>query len=351
MLAVAGSKNYVVKHYDVQTAYLNADLSHDVFMKQPKGYQINEDETLVYKLKKNLYGLKQGASEWNKKLDEVLHAKGYIKSENDPCLYKKLQDGEWLYISIYVDDLIAASSSNALIGQFQEDLNECFVLKDLGDLHYYLGLQFERDQNGTFFVHQKTYIEKKLKEFRLQDSRPSYIPVDPGYQKRQDISEQFDNEDVYRKAIGSLQYLANNSRPDIAVGVSILARRVSNPSQTDWTEVKRIFRYLNHTKDKKLRLGGVYDHEERQLIGYADADWGGDSEDRKSNTGYVFKFKGAPIMWSSHKQSMVTLSSTEAEYIALSEAAQEAVWIQRLLNELIKTLAVYQYLRRKPKLY
>ena len=89
------------------------------------------------------------------------------------------------------------------------------------------------------------------------------------------------NEDVYRKAIGSLLYLSTNSRPDIAVGTSILARHVSNPKQADWTEVKRIFRYLNKTKEKKLRLGSTDDQSTHQLIGYADADWGGDAKEKK----------------------------------------------------------------------
>jgi len=143
------------------------------------------------------------------------------------------------------------------------------------------------------------------------------------------------DKDVYRKAIGSLQYLATNSRPDIAVGTSILARHVSCSTVADWTEVKRIFRYISHTKDKKLKLGDTnfimqYD---TQLVGYADADWGGDAEDRKSNTGYVFKYLGAPSTWSSKKQTLVTLSSTEAEYIALSEAVKEGIWIKRLLKD------------------
>lgn len=133
-------------------------------------------------------------------------------------------------------------------------------------------------------------------------------------------------------------YLATNSRPDIAVGTSILARHVSDPKQADWNEVKRIFRYLIHTKDKRLRLGTPEENHTYQLIGYADADWGGDVSDRKSNTGFYFKYLGAPISWTSRKQTMVTLSSTEAEYIALVEATQESLWITRILKDLNQEL-------------
>ena len=118
------------------------------------------------------------------------------------------------------------------------------------------------------------------------------------------------------------------------MSVSILARRVSDPRKPDWTEVKRIFRYLNDTKDMKLKLGDKNGWKQQQLIAYADADWGGDSEDRESNTGFLFKYFGAPISWTSHKQSIVALSATEAVYVALSEASQESIWMRRLLQDL-----------------
>ena len=312
LLAIAGHKKMIVKHYDIQTAYLNADLSHEVYMKQPEGFH-QGNNSLVCKLQKNLYGLKQGASEWNKKLHDILNRNGYKRSENDMCLYSRVEGNNCMYISIHVDDLIVAATEASMIENFEKQLNKDLVLKNLGNLQYYLGLQFERDNEGIFLLHQQRYIERKLEEFNLTDSRPSNIPVDTGYQKRQETEDSMANEEVYRKAIGSLLYLATNSRPDIAVGTSILARHVSDPKQSDWTEVKRIFRYLKHTKEKKLRLGTPEEKHIKQLIGYADADWGGDVQDRKSNTGYYFKYLGAPISWTSRKQTMVTLSSTEAE--------------------------------------
>lgn len=338
LLAIAGHKKMIVKHYDIQTAYLNADLSHEVYMKQPEGYY-QGNSSLVCKLQKNLYGLKQGANEWNKKLHDILSTNGYNRSENDMCLYSKHDGDKWMYISIHVDDLIVVATDTSMIDVFEKYLNKFIVLKDLGNLHYYLGIQFERDDDGIFSLHQQRYIDRKLKEFNLIDSRSSNVPVDTGYQNnRQETQENMVNQEVYRKAIGSLLYLATNSRPDIAVGTSILARHVSDPKQADWNEVKRIFRYLIHTKDKRLRLGTPGEKQAYQLIGYADADWGGDVHDRKSNTGYCFKYLGAPISWTSRKQTMVTLSSTEAEYIALVEATQEALWITRILKDLNQEL-------------
>ena len=141
------------------------------------------------------------------------------------------------------------------------------------------------------------------------------------------------DKEVYRRAIGSLLYLAINTRPDIAVGTSILSRHVENPKQSDWIEVKRIYRYLKKTKHKKLKLGAVSENQNNDLTVYVDADWGGDRTDRKSNSGYCMTYKGCTIAWTSKKQSLVTLSSTEAEYIALTESLQEVLWLRRLLKD------------------
>jgi hypothetical protein len=342
LLTIAGHQKMTVKHYDIQSAYLNGKLSHEVYMKQPEGY-ITTSDHLVYKLNKNVYGLKQGANEWNKKLNTILTDAGYNRSLNDPCLYVKQKNGHYVYILVYVDDLIAAATSSQMFADFECVMNCVVVMKDLGNLHYYIGLQFERDNDGFFKVCQKKYIEEKLIEFRLDESKESNIPIDTGYLKIDTTENEKANKEIFRKAIGSLQYLATNTRPDICIAVSILARRVENPKQSDWTEVKRVFRYLKKTKDKKLILGQKQDSTE--LVCYADADWGNDPADRKSNTGYCFKFMGSVVYWKSHKQTMVTLSSTEAEYISLAEAAQEAIWMTRILkdlNQIVNTVVMYE---------
>ena len=342
VLTIAGHQKMTVKHYDVQSAYLNGELSHEVYMKQPEGYAV-KSERLVYKLNKNVYGLKQGANEWNKKLNTILTDAGYNRSVNDPCLYVRQKDGHCMYILVYVDDLIAASTSSQMFADFERIMNNAVVMKDLGNLHYYLGLQFERDGNGFYKVHQRKYIEQKLNEFYLNECKGSSIPIDTGYLKMDTGDQEIANKEVYRKAMGSLQYLATNTRPDICIALSILARRVENPKQSDWTEVKRIFRYLKKTKEKKLCLGQM--DNTTGLVCYTDADWGNDPTDRKSNTGYCFKYMGSTVHWKSHKQTMVTLSSTEAEYNALTEAAQEAIWMTRVLQDLNQntdTVVIYE---------
>lgn len=333
LLTVAGKRKMSVKHYDIETAYLNGDIHHEIYMNQPEGYEVPGKEHYVCKLKRSLYGLKQSANEWNKKLNDSLIQVGFKQGEIDPCLYVKYSRGTWIYVLIYVDDLIAASTSNENLSDFESDLKSFYKMKDLGDIKFYLGINVERDSNGIFYLHQGSYINRKINEFGFEDCKPSKIPLEPGYMKRNEVEDPLETNNTYRKAIGSLLYISTNTRPDIAVSTSILASKVSEPTQSDWTEVKRIFRYLKTTLNKKLKLGSEFEDENENLEGYVDANWGGD-ENRRSNTGYLFQVYGGTICWSSKRQKSVALSSAEAEYIALAESVQEAIWLDKLLKEL-----------------
>ncbi|KAF2883940.1 hypothetical protein ILUMI_22232 [Ignelater luminosus] len=204
-------------------------------------------------------------------------------------------------------------------------------IKWLGNVEKYVGINVEEDSDGVYWINQTSYIDNILKKFSLENSRTARIPLDPGYYKRN--SNLLPNNRLYRQAIGSLLYIAVNTRPDIAASVSILSRRVSNPRAHDWTEVKRILRYLKGTKHLQLKMGDLKKLNETQLVGYADADWGGDQEDRKSNSAYMFFYHGGLISWSSRKQTCVSLLSTEAENILLVEACQEALRLKGLLED------------------
>ncbi|KAG5882978.1 hypothetical protein JTB14_026436 [Gonioctena quinquepunctata] len=176
---------------------------------------------------------------------------------------------------------------------------------------------------------------KLLRNFKMENSKAVTIPLDTGYYKnRNSNDDKFRNEDIYRSAIGALLYLSVNTRPDICVATSILGRNVSDPITYDWSEVKRIMKYLNGTIDMEIKLGKISsDIDEDILYGYADADWAGDRSDRKSNSGYLFKFMGAMFDWRCKKRTCVALSSTEAEFISLSEASQQAIYLKGLLQD------------------
>ncbi|XP_049294175.1 uncharacterized protein LOC125769485 [Anopheles funestus] len=153
--------------------------------------------------------------------------------------------------------------------------------------------------------------------------------MDPGYPKLQQKEEEpMPRKDDFQSLVGALLYVAINTRPDIAISASILGRKVNNPCQADWTEAKRALRYLNSTAEMKLKLGGA-----GKLEAYVDADWAGDHQDRKSNSGFIFHV-GGPISWAVRKQQCVTLLSTEAEYAALAEACRVLLWLRKLMKDI-----------------
>ena len=298
---------------DVTTAFLNGELEGEVYMQQPKGFIHKGEEHLVCKLKKSLYGLKQSPRCWNTALDEM----GFVQSTSDPCLYINA-GGDVFFIGVYVDDIILAGPN---LERIKETLSQKFYIKDMGKLHYFLGMQILQDQKtGDIWMGQPNYTENLLKKCNMQDSKPVSTPADAS-QKLVKAADGEDciNQQQYQSIIGSLMYL---SRPDITYSVSNLARFSSQPNNQHWTALKCVLRYLKGT----VHYGITYTRESsKECIGYSDADWAGDLDNRKSTSGYIFKVSGGAVTWRSKKQSCVALSTAEAEYMALSSAAQEAI--------------------------
>lgn len=332
-LTMAGSKNYKIKHYDIKTAFLNGDLEEVIYMRQPPGYEVNnnKNEVLVCKLQKSLYGLKQAARCWNSKLFDVLKQEGFVQGHADPCLLKLQIENGYIFILVYVDDILVTTKNDKDFEMVEKLLKSNFELTNLGEVNFYLGVKIERANDGFYNIDQSQYIDSIVSRAGLKDSKISKIPIDVGYinmdRKNCTIME---NNDKYQELIGCLIYLSVNSRPDISAAVSILSQHVSQPTEQDWTELKRLIKYIKGTRDMKLKLGS---NRSENLIGYVDADWAQNRVDRKSNSGYVFKYNGGCVSWCCRKQQCVSLSSTEAEYIALAEAVQEAVWLRKLMED------------------
>ena len=211
-------------------------------------------------------------------------------------------------------------------------------MKDLGELNYFLGVQVSQDhKNGKVWIGQSTFTESILRKYGMEDAKPVKTPVDVNSKllKATEDSELVD-KGLYQSAVGSLLYLSTRTRPDIAFAVHNVACFCSNPTTQHWTAVKRIFRYLRGTTQLSLLYSkGKSD----ALIGYSDADWGGDCNDYKSTSGYVFQIGGTAVGWKSKKQSCIALSTAKAEYMALSSAAQEAVWMRELNSDLLNHLS------------
>ena len=332
VIALAAQNGLQLHQMDVTSAFLNGDLEEEVYMKQPEGFTVKGKEHLVCKLKRSIYGLKQSPRCWNQTLDTQLKKMGFIQSTSDPCIYTSSKEG-LLILAVYVDDIVLAGKSEKQIKEVKTALAKLFQVKDMGEMNYFLGVSVKQNpKTGETWIGQPLYTQSILRKFGMENARSIRTPVDPSTKllKATDGCEMADPV-LYQSAVGSLLYLSNWTRPDITYAVSSVARFCTNPTKQHWIAVKRIMRYLKGTPNHGLMYSKG---DPKSCMGYSDADWAGDVNDRKSTSGYLFKISGAPVSWRSKKQSCVALSTAEAEYMALSSAAQEATWIRQLTSDL-----------------
>jgi hypothetical protein len=336
IIALAAKHDYHLHSIDITSAFPNGDLEEEIYMEQPPGFvQIGSGH--VCRLKKALYGLKQSARQWNKKLHATLTKLGYKRLESDRSVYVYAKDGVLIIIPVFIDDITLASNSKDKIDGTIKQLESQFKLRNLGPTSWLLGIQITRDlSNHSITLSQHQYILDMLDQYGFADCNPISTPMDPGLvlQKTQELSEEdkeFMSKVPYLSAVGSLTYLAQCTRPDIAFAVGTLAKYNSNPSPIHWKAVKHVFRYLQGTKDYKL----VYkpDNGDELFITWSDANHGACKDTGRSTGGYVVKIGTGAVSWSSKIQSVVALSSTEAEYMAAVEAGKELIWMRSLLGE------------------
>ena len=332
VIALAVQHGLKLHQLDITTAFLNGKLDEEVYMKQPEGFVTEGQEHLVCRLKRSIYGLKQSPRCWNAALDSQLKKLGFVQTSSDPCIYIA-KEGEMCIIAVYVDDIILAAKSDERLAEVKKYLTDCFEVRDMGELHHFLGMKIVQFcETGDVWIGQPAYAGSILQKFSMDAAKGADTPVDANVKlmKAVDSDESVDQE-LYQSAVGSLLYLSVATRPDIAYAVSNVAKFSANPTRQHWNAVKRIMRYIKAT----LNYGLLYQKDwPENLVGYSDADWGGDLDDRKSTSGYLFMMSGAATSWRSKKQSSIALSTAEAEYMALASAAQEAIWMRQLTTEL-----------------
>ncbi|XP_071679420.1 uncharacterized mitochondrial protein AtMg00810-like [Lolium perenne] len=245
-----------------------------------------------------------------------------------PC---RTVHGITMFLLVYVDDIIVASSSDLAITRLVKNLNDNFAIKDLGDLHYFLGIEVKRTRNGLLLTQQKyaTDLLEKL-GMRVCKAAPTPLSVSDPLSLMDGDPLGSDDSTNYRSVVGGLQYLTL-TRPDIAFSVNKVCQFLHAPTTVHWTAVKRILRYVKDTVD----IGITFQPSSSTLLsGFSDADWAGCLDDRRS-TGVFAIFVGPNLVsWSARKQATVSRSSTEAEYKALANATAEMIWIEALLREL-----------------
>ena len=207
-------------------------------------------------------------------------------SQADPCLFIRVEkNGNITYVLVYVDDLLVDGYSEKVTMKVDKKLDHLFQMKDLGEVSNYIGMQIDRETDGSFVHHQKLKIAILLENFGLQEPKPAKMHMEVGLLASESVEcPRLPDKQRYQQAIGSLLYLATVSRSDIAVAVGILCCKVAAPREQDWKAVKHVMHYLATTIEWGLKFP---EGDNLQLLCHADADWAGDQSDRKSTSGYV----------------------------------------------------------------
>jgi hypothetical protein len=328
---------------DVSTAFLNGILEEEVYMRPPEG--VHCPPGYCWRLKRALYGLKQSPRVWNQMFDKKLTSLGAHRLDAETCLYVfKGEKGEICYLVVYVDDLLLAASSRKYMNKIKQMLSAAFKMRDLGPASHLLGLEIRRDRaNYTIALTQRKYACTILDRTGMADCKPCRTPM--ATSPRLTADDPVDNTTIHEKTIngkrvkyigivGSLGYCVQGSRPDLALVTGTLGRYSAAPKQCHWEAALRALRYLQFTKDMELVFDGSNMNLDLDFHGYSDADWSGDSDTSRSTSGFVFISNGGAIGWSSKRQPMVSLSSTESEYIGLSNAGQHLLWLRSFYEEI-----------------
>ncbi|KAD2805166.1 hypothetical protein E3N88_38543 [Mikania micrantha] len=328
ILSLAILNNWRLHQLDVNNAFLHGHLKECVFMEPPLGFSDPCFPNHVCKLNKALYGLKQAPRAWFQRLSEFLIRQGFTCSRADQTLFIFKQGTCLIYLLVYVDDLIITGSQEAFITSFIHTLHKEFVVKDRGELNYFLGLEVTYTHDGLF-LNQSKYTREILERAKMLEAKPVYTPLTTNISLTKD-GELYSDPTFYRSIVGALQYLTI-TRPDIAYAINQVSQFLQAPTTTHYQEVKRILRYLKGT----LQFGITFSKPTRSsLVGFSDADWARCLETRRSTYGYSIFLGGNLVSWSSKKQPTVSRSSCESEYRAMANTAAEIIWITHLLREL-----------------
>ncbi|CAM8916933.1 unnamed protein product [Rhodiola kirilowii] len=279
VLSLVAHADMELEQLDMKTAFLYGDLDETIYLKQPELFSIGNTDIDVCLQNKSPYGLKQSPRQWYKKFDEFMLGCDFKRSSYDWCIYFKFwKNGSVIYLLLYVDDMLIASNNMQLIIDLKEQLNSKFEMKDLGHSKKILGMHIERDRSKkTLFL--------------------------------------------------------NQTEPNLAHSVSAVSKYMATPGKAHWHDVRWLLKYVKGSLNKGLMFGQSNSATD-MVVGYVDSDFVDIIDTRESQTGYVFTIYGTAVSWRASLQGMVTLSTTEAEFVAVTEAVKEALWIKGVLGEL-----------------
>uniref|UniRef100_A0AAV1UMW7 Uncharacterized protein n=1 Tax=Peronospora matthiolae TaxID=2874970 RepID=A0AAV1UMW7_9STRA len=354
VLALAATWGVPAKHGDIPNAYVRAEKeAHlDICLQVPRGMTVSESTLrnvgamhpgeVVLELRRSLYGLKQAGRLWSQLLHARLSDAGYVRCVSDMCLYHKRDGEELVVVGVYVDDLLATGTSVAAVESFFASLASLSI-KDLGHVHKFLGMRVELGSDGAYRIDQEEAIKELLRAHGMCDANPTKTPIGGDcYEVVGDDAALLGTTstgggatiNAFQSLVGSLLWVARCSRPDIAFAVHKATRQTHAPRVLDWKLAKRVARYLKGTAMLKLEMAPERTSRDAlRLEAYSDADFAADKADRKSLTGGVVLLNGMAVSWTAKKQGGVSLSTTEAEFVAASEVARELICLHQMLGE------------------
>nr|GEU68375.1 copia-type polyprotein [Tanacetum cinerariifolium] len=327
ILATAAQRKWEVFQLDVKSVFLQGNLEERVFVQQPVGFEVKGAEEKVYKLNKALYGLKQAPRAWYSRIESYFVKEGFKRCSSEHTLFiKEKEGGTLLIVSLYVDDLIYTGNNKRTCEEFKSSMMTEFDMSDLGKMRHFLGMEVLQNDKGIFIC-QRQYAKEVLGQFSMENSNPVGNLKVPGTRISCDKEGTKVDSTRFKQLVRRLMYLTA-TRPDITYGVSLISRHMESPTENHWCAAKRILRYVQGTTE----LGILYNRGKNStLVAYSDSDFAGDLDDRRSTSGSVFLLAVGAISWSSKKQPVVTLSTTEAEYIAAAACACQCLWLKRIL--------------------
>ena len=328
ILSLAIQFNWPLKQLDVRNAFLHGFLKEEVFMVQPPSYV---DPTLpnhVCLLQKSLYGLKQAPRVWFERFSTHLLHLGFQASSAYSSFFILRHSKYLVFLLVYVDDIVLTGNCLSLLQSLIQQLSSEFELKDLGNLHYFLGLQITHTSKGLY-MNQSKYAQDLLLMHNMLSAKAAKTPCAPNLRPVPTEGSLLANPYVYRSMVGSLHYLTF-TRPDLNFAIHQVCQFMSTLGEAHLIVAQRILRYVSDT----LNFGIFFQHGPLSLSAFSDLDWTGDPFDHKSTTGYLVYLGSNPITWSAKKQNTVSHSSTKSEYRALATAAAEFCWIRQVLRDL-----------------
>jgi len=326
-LAIATAKQWPLHQLDINNAFLHGYLDEEVYMLPPQGYNLALPGQ-VCKLHRSLYGLKQASRQWNVEMTKFLINHGFTQSKSDYSLFNRHTPAGFVFVLVYVDDLLITGNDALGITALKSHLHSTFTIKDLGLARYFLGIEIARSVAGTV-LNQRKYILDILQDAGLTGVKPAKFPLPKGLHLTVDTGDLLSDPSSYRRLVGRLLYLTL-TRPDISYSVQHLSQFLQHPRQPHYEAALHVLRYLKGTASHGLFYPVSSD---LKLQAFCDADWGSCRTSARSLTGFCIFLGPSLISWKTKKQKTVAKSSAEAEYRSMSATISELEWLSHLLQD------------------